>query len=313
MIGIAMTTYNVERFLREQIDSILNQTYTDFELIICDDVSSDSTVDILNEYAQKDSRIHIIQNEKNLGFLKNFEKAIRICLERGAEYIALSDQDDIWLPNHLEVLLKTLNGKEGLACGDVRLIDENNKEYSKLSERLNFNMEKLSVLDKLKSSLYSLNLFQGGCMLIHKSCFNFLFPLPNNIYVHDTWFFLCSAYYNRFYYNSECLSKYRQHLNNTSGDKIHQPLFNKHKFQLFFKRQALSDRFYYVQGLIERFNPSDIQIDHYSEIKKAYSFFLYKKWFLYRFFHLSFYIKRYKFFTQNKPFWYSILKYILYG
>lgn len=64
MIGIAMTTYNGERFLREQIDSILNQTYTDFELIICDDVSSDSTVDILNKYAQKDSRIHIIQNEK---------------------------------------------------------------------------------------------------------------------------------------------------------------------------------------------------------------------------------------------------------
>ena len=85
MIGIAMTTYNGERFLREQIDSILNQTYTDFELIICDDVSSDSTVDILNEYAQKDSRIHIIQNEKNLGFLKNFEKAIRICLEGGAD------------------------------------------------------------------------------------------------------------------------------------------------------------------------------------------------------------------------------------
>lgn len=64
MIGIAMTTYNGERFLREQIDSILNQTYTDFELIIYDDVSSDSTVDILNEYAQKNSRVHIIQNEK---------------------------------------------------------------------------------------------------------------------------------------------------------------------------------------------------------------------------------------------------------
>lgn len=313
MIGIAMTTYNGERFLREQIDSILNQTYTDFELIICDDVSSDSTVDILNEYAQKDSRVHIVQNEKNLGFLKNFEKAIRICLERGADYVALSDQDDIWLPNHLEVLLKTLNGKEGLACGDVRLIDENNKEYSKLSERLNLDIEKLPTLDKLKISMYNINLFQGACMLIHKSCFRFLFPYPDHISSHDTWFFLCSAYTDHFYYSSEILSKHRQHKNNASGNKIHTALINKRKLVLLFTRRNSLDRFYHLQTLLLRFNPQYINQNYYLEIKKAYSFYSHKKWFLYRFFHLSFYIKRYQFFTQNKPFWYSILKYLLYG
>ena len=109
MIGIAMTTYNGEKYLKEQIDSILNQTVSDFELIVCDDVSSDSTMDILNGYAAKDSRVHVFRNEENLGFLKNFEKAIRICLDRGAEYVALADQDDIWTENHLEVLADTMS------------------------------------------------------------------------------------------------------------------------------------------------------------------------------------------------------------
>ena len=117
MIGIAMTTYNGEKYLKEQIDSILNQTVSDFELIVCDDVSSDSTMDILNGYAAKDSRVHVFRNEENLGFLKNFEKAIRICLD--PEYVALSDQDDVWTENHLEVLVDTMSsgGGGGLPAG----------------------------------------------------------------------------------------------------------------------------------------------------------------------------------------------------
>ena len=113
MIGIAMTTYNGEKYLKEQIDSILNQTVSDFELIVCDDVSSDSTMDILNDYAEKDDRIHVFRNEENLGFLKNFEKAIRICLDRSAEYVALADQDDIWTENHLEVWAGTMSSGGG--------------------------------------------------------------------------------------------------------------------------------------------------------------------------------------------------------
>ena len=104
---------------KEQIDSILNQTVSDFELIVCDDVSSDSTMDILNDYAEKDDRVHVFRNEENLGFLKNFEKAIRICLDRGAEYVALSDQDDVWMKNHLEVLLNTISSGGG---GDINII-----------------------------------------------------------------------------------------------------------------------------------------------------------------------------------------------
>ena len=73
MISIAMTTYNGEKYLREQIDSILNQSFTDFELIICDDCSIDSTVQIIRSYT--DARIKLSINDNNLGFKKNFEKS----------------------------------------------------------------------------------------------------------------------------------------------------------------------------------------------------------------------------------------------
>ncbi len=74
-ISIALATYNGEKFIHKQIDSILSQSIDDFELIVCDDCSLDNTYSILEEYAQQDKRIKIYRNEHNLGFLKNFEKA----------------------------------------------------------------------------------------------------------------------------------------------------------------------------------------------------------------------------------------------
>ena len=93
MISIVMATYNGETYIREQINSILNQTISDFELIICDDCSKDSTVEIIKRYKDKDKRITLVENEKNLGFKKNFEKAISYCK---GDFIAFCDQDDIW-------------------------------------------------------------------------------------------------------------------------------------------------------------------------------------------------------------------------
>ena len=97
-----MATYNGGKYLREQLDSILTQTITDWELVVCDDCSKDSTVEILTSYQEQDDRIKIFVNEKNLGFKKNFEKAIGLC---SGDYIALADQDDIWHENHLLIII----------------------------------------------------------------------------------------------------------------------------------------------------------------------------------------------------------------
>jgi glycosyltransferase involved in cell wall biosynthesis len=105
MISIAMCTYNGERFIKEQLDSILNQTYKNFELIITDDDSSDKTITIIKEYIKQDKRIKLYQNNSNLGFIKNFEKAISLC---SGDYIVLADQDDIWKVNKLEIFLEQI-------------------------------------------------------------------------------------------------------------------------------------------------------------------------------------------------------------
>src|ERR1700744_3577317 len=95
LISVALCTYNGEKYIKEQLDSIINQTYTCIEVIIVDDGSTDSTYDIISDYALRDNRIKCFKNETNLGFNKNFEKAVSLT---SGEYIAISDQDDIWLP-----------------------------------------------------------------------------------------------------------------------------------------------------------------------------------------------------------------------
>ena len=101
MISVALACYNGENFIYEQIQSIINQTITDLEIIICDDKSTDNTIDIIHNI--KDKRIKLYQNNIQLGVVKNFEKAISLC---NGEYIALSDQDDVWVEKKLEKQLK---------------------------------------------------------------------------------------------------------------------------------------------------------------------------------------------------------------
>lgn len=103
-VSVVMCTYNGEKYLREQIDSILGQTYPIYELIIQDDVSTDHTVDILKKYGD-DTRIKVYINERRLGIDANFNSAL---LHVRGDFIALSDQDDIWCPDKIEKLVKNI-------------------------------------------------------------------------------------------------------------------------------------------------------------------------------------------------------------
>ncbi|MDZ4808558.1 MAG: glycosyltransferase family 2 protein [Bacteroidota bacterium] len=98
-----LSTYNGGEFLAEQLDSILTQTYTNLEIIITDDASTDNTVEIIKQYQQKDSRIKFFENSQNKGPNKNFEKGIQ---HASGEYISISDQDDIWDSRKIETMMK---------------------------------------------------------------------------------------------------------------------------------------------------------------------------------------------------------------
>jgi glycosyltransferase involved in cell wall biosynthesis len=102
LVSVALCTYNGEKFLRAQLDSILSQSHFKLEIVIVDDRSTDGTIDIVKSYAAKDARVKYYINAENLGYNRNFEKAIGLCT---GEYIAPSDQDDIWEFAKIETML----------------------------------------------------------------------------------------------------------------------------------------------------------------------------------------------------------------
>lgn len=125
LVSVIMPTYNTVDFLADSIESILNQTYTNLELLITDDCSSDkNTIDLLNKYAQKDDRVKLAFLKDNLGPGVARNNAI----ERAqGQYIAFCDSDDRWMPNKLELQIAAMkNGGYTLCCSSYIICDENN-------------------------------------------------------------------------------------------------------------------------------------------------------------------------------------------
>lgn len=125
-VSVLMTVYNAERFLGEAIESVLGQTFSDFELLILDDCSRDSSWQIVQEYAQRDSRIRAIRNEKNLGGCENLNKGLRLIQ---SPYIARHDNDDWSFPDRLEKQVRFLDEhpEVGVVGGTIEIIDEMGK------------------------------------------------------------------------------------------------------------------------------------------------------------------------------------------
>ncbi|MGN1363293.1 MAG: glycosyltransferase family 2 protein [Methanobrevibacter sp.] len=215
MISIAMTTYNGAKYLQEQLDSILVQLEEDFELIICDDCSTDNSVEIIEKYIEKDSRIHFYKNEKNLGYVKNFEKAISLCK---GDYIALSDQDDIWLPEHLTVLLEYLKKCNcSLVGGNALLVDSNNQDLN--CKLINNNNLPVKTKDFNTMVLYR-NVFQGTAILFEKDILTKALPFPDGMKYHDWWLALVASEMKGINYINVPVLRYRQHGNNASGEHV---------------------------------------------------------------------------------------------
>jgi len=209
MISIAMATYNGEKYLRKQLDSIYNQTFKDFELVVCDDASTDSTVSILKEYHGQYGLKYYI-NEKNLGYIKNFEKAVSLC---SGEYIALSDQDDIWVPEKLEILLKEI-GSYSLICSDADLINETGDVFF-YSFRKYDNIY-IPKEDKQFNNLFYSNFVTGCTCLFKKEILKEAFPFPDNI-PHDWWLAIHASLNQKIKYLYLSLVQYRQHSGNAIG------------------------------------------------------------------------------------------------
>lgn len=214
-VSIVMATYNGEKFLRPQIESILNQSYSNFELIVVDDTSTDQTLTILQEYADHDSRIRIFPAEKNMGLVANFERGLK--LAKG-EFVALSDQDDIFRNDKIELLVKKLKATPhcDLVISDLSLIDsEGNELHGSFwqNQRLNPTAGK-----PFRRLIYS-NFATGCAMMFRCSLLDIALPFPDGILVHDWWIAVVAATKKAggMCLLDEKLTAYRQHGGNVIG------------------------------------------------------------------------------------------------
>lgn len=207
MISIALTTYNGAEYIGKQVDSILNQTIQDIELVVCDDCSTDNTVSVLDEYAQKDNRIHVYVNKHNIGFKKNFENTIKKTI---GEYVALCDQDDIWLPDHLEMLLNGMKDDTQIVCGKPIFVNENNEELPDKYDYFLMYRYPTTNKDIARHIFLGRSTYQGASMLIRKSFFDKALPIPDGAYYHDSWFAILACFMDGFVFVDKPTMRYRR-------------------------------------------------------------------------------------------------------
>jgi glycosyltransferase involved in cell wall biosynthesis len=206
LVSIALCTYNGEAYLKEQLSSLINQTYPNFEIVIIDDCSTDNTWAILNSY-QDQANLKIYQNERNLGYVKNFEKALSFCT---GEFIAFCDQDDIWDEQKIAKLAEAIGDNLLVYC-DSELIDEKgNSLGQKMSDLRNFING-----SKPEAFIFS-NCVSGHAMLIKRELLEYIFPFPENFF-HDWWITYTASLLGKIDFVPQVLVKYRQHCN-TSTD-----------------------------------------------------------------------------------------------
>ncbi|MCF8451563.1 MAG: glycosyltransferase family 2 protein [Pedobacter sp.] len=201
LVSIALCTYNGEAYLREQLDSIVNQSYPTIELIAVDDCSSDNTLNILQEYAANYPFVQVFENPKNLGYIRNFEKALGLC---NGDFIALSDQDDIWDLKKIEKQVKAI-GNHLLIYHDSEFVDQN-------GQSLHRNMSDIMNLyrgDQPEAFLF-FNCISGHSVLMKKELRDELLPFPN-AYFHDWWMGYVATNLGSIDFINESLVKYRQH------------------------------------------------------------------------------------------------------
>ena len=221
-ISVALCTYNGEKYLSGQIDSILNQDFKyNLEIIICDDRSTDRTIEILKNYSNNYPDIFkIFINEKNLGSAKNFEKAISIC---DGDYIFLSDQDDIWHQDKVAKIIQKFekNPKIDGIFTNASLINKESQIYTNLTlwDSIYFLENQLpKPVDFVDLILRNGNIVTGATLCIKKQVKNIIFPFPKDI-LHDEWIAKILSLKGTLSYVNQNLISYRIHENQQVGVK----------------------------------------------------------------------------------------------
>jgi glycosyltransferase involved in cell wall biosynthesis len=227
MISVCVATYNGEKYIKEQLDSILIQISEIDEILISDDGSTDDTIAILESY--KDIRIKVYKNNfKN--HIQNFEFLL---FQAKGDFVFLSDQDDVWLKNKVEVSLSYLK-KFDLILADCYIVDS---DLNVIRDTIYFNEPRIGLLKNFYKNIYT-----GCCLAFRKEVLKYALPFPAKINSHDTWLGLVCEMFFRVALIPEKLILFRRHGENFSTNnskdsyitkKSHLSIFTILKSRLF--------------------------------------------------------------------------------
>ena len=228
MVSVCIATYNGDKYIKKQIQSIIDQLDSDDEVIVSDDGSSDDTIKIIHEF--NDNRIKIIQHDQRKALLRkknarsfflasdNFEYALT---KARGDIVFLSDQDDIWEPNKKNEMIHFFDNYDCVLC-DNSIIDDNDMSINGLPHKKMF---RKSVIRNLLDTP-----FLGCCMAVNRKGLSYVLPFPKSCIGHDLWIGCLCAYLNRMYYVDKKLHRYRIHSANVSPT-----VFCESKNTLLFK------------------------------------------------------------------------------
>lgn len=260
MILVLMATYNGERYIKEQIESLLKQSYQEFIIYINDDCSDDATFEILEGYHKKyPEKIFISRNEKNSGNAKhNF---IKMMIEKKSDYVMLCDQDDVWLEDKIEVTLKKMKAAEKsygkdmpiLVHTDLKIVDE---KLHKKSDSFFYTMNVDYKKTQLKQQIVQ-NTLTGCTAMYNMALAKLIHDEPEFMVMHDWWLMLIAAAFGKIVTIHKATILYRQHGNNVVGTRNMKSLRFMIKFFITkrdYIKKALDDSYVQAEAFYKIYN-----------------------------------------------------------
>ena len=222
MLAILLSAYNGEQFIADQIDSLLQQTVQDFHIYISDDCSTDSTYEIIQSYCDRyPEKITATRNAHNSGGARH--NAIRLMIERRADYLMLCDQDDVWLPDKIALTLAKLKDMESaygidtplMVHTDLEVVDE---QLQTIQTSFWAAMNSNSRKNKLHNLIIQ-NIITGCTVMYNRALANLICEEPEFMIMHDWWLGLVATTFGHIEPLYDRTIKYRQHAHNDIGAK----------------------------------------------------------------------------------------------